>query len=151
MEILTFVIEGRGETHADDATIPYRSVSADSDGDDSPEEPERYRRERSSSREIYAAEKLNGHADEMAQTIEREVRRLMPLGGGITVQADISFYPGSIILEGSVVLLYWAGRTALEPIRDELANAIKTVTRRVVNRAITAFNARWPVPPFWVR
>jgi hypothetical protein len=128
MEILTFVIEGRGER-----IVSTQSAAASSDDRD-PDDKH--------SREF--AELLNGRADEIAQTIEREVRRLMPLGG-ITAQADICFYSGSIILEGSVALLCWAGRTALEPIRDELANVIKTVTRRAVNKAITALNRKSPL------
>jgi hypothetical protein len=132
MEILTFVIEGWGEIKGDGipTVLAKRAGSVDDE--------ELKRREPS---DFHAVELLNRRADEMAQNIEREVRRLMPLGGGISVQADISFHSGSIILEGSVVLLCWAARTALEPIRDELANAIKTVTRRVVNRAVTTLGA----------
>jgi hypothetical protein len=81
----------------------------------------------------------------MASTMEREIRRLMLPAGGITVQADLSFRPGaSIILEGGVTLLCWAGRTALEPIREDLANMIKTVTRRVLNRAVSALSSILP-------
>jgi hypothetical protein len=74
----------------------------------------------------------------MASQIKREVRRLVPLGGGVTVQADIAFFRGSVILEGTVVLLLWAGRTAPDPVRDELADVIKTVVRRVVHRMVTS-------------
>jgi hypothetical protein len=129
MEILTFMIEGRGESH-----VGYNVAAADN-----PEVEAKLIQQARTDEFVW---KMNKRADEIAQTIEREVRRLMSPGGGISVQADISFYSGSFILEGSVVLLLWAGRTALEPIRDELANAIKTVTRRVVNGAITAFNAQ---------
>jgi hypothetical protein len=80
--------------------------------------------------------KMNDRGPDLAATLEREIRRFMPPGAGITVQADLSFYTGSAILEGTVVLLCWAGRTVLEPIREELATVIKTVTRRVVNRAM---------------
>jgi hypothetical protein len=139
MEILTFMIEGRGEMLPADGLPTRIAKRAPAPAKGEPElEPILPDRDRE---KFHTANMLNRQADEMAQAIEREVRRLMPPGGGITVQADISFYPGSIILEGSVVLLYWAGRTALEPIRDELANVIKTVTRRVVNRVITALNA----------
>lgn len=117
----------------------------DDDDDDRPPPAEHPREPTGRSIEILAAKALNERAEEMAQAIEREVRRLM-LGGGITVQADISFHSGSIILEGSVVLLCWAGRTALEPIRDELANCIKTITRRVVNRAINTLNRMLSAP-----
>lgn len=114
MEILTFVIEGRAEVEP----------TTEGKGDD---------------RSASAA--LNKKADEIASTMEREIRRLMLLGGGITVQADLSFRPGaSVILEGSVVLLCWASRTALEPIREELANMIKTVTRRVLNRVASTIS-----------
>jgi hypothetical protein len=140
VEILSFVIEGHGEiTREDDVTTPYRSVGAASVGGYPPEQTGYPSELTGRTLEIRAATALNERAEEMAQAIERELRRLM-LGGGITVQADISFHSGSIILEGSVVLLCWAGRTALEPIRDELADCIKTITRRVVNRAINALN-----------
>jgi hypothetical protein len=113
MEIVTFVIEGRAEVGPSETKDP----------------------------DWLACVELNKKADEMASTMEREIRRLMLPGGGITVQADLWFRPGaSVILEGSVILLCWAGRTALEPIREELANAIKTVTRRVLNRAVSALS-----------
>jgi hypothetical protein len=121
MEILTFTIDGR---------VEVTSTKPDDDADKS------------------FSLALNIKADEIASTMEREIRRLMLLGGGVTVQADLWFRPGaSVILEGSVILLCWAGRTALEPIREELANAIKIVTRRVLNRVIsTMVNYNFAAP-----
>ena len=79
---------------------------------------------------------MNKKSNEIASNLENELRRLMPLGSGISAQAEISFRPGSIILEGSVILLCWAGKVALEPIRDELASIIRTATRRVLLRLL---------------
>lgn len=120
MEILTFVIEGRTEV-ASHSPPPPPTFEGDTDK--------------------WVCAELNKKADEIASTMERDIRRLMLLGGGVTVQAELSFRPGaSLILEGTVILLCWAGRTALEPIREELANAIKTVTQRVLNRVTSTIS-----------
>jgi hypothetical protein len=124
MEILTFVIEGRAEVERQPVSSPPLAGPRPGEQGDETDK--------------LISVQLNRQADEIASTMEREIRRLMLLGGGITVQADVWFRPGaSFILEGSVVLLSWAGRTALEPIQEELANVIKTVTRRVLNRVVS--------------
>lgn len=136
MEIMSFAIEGRAEV---ELIGPPPAAQPGQAGSRPAAQRGRAGPLESKDADWSACEALNNKADEMASTIEREIRRLMLPGGGITVQADLWFRPGaSVILEGSVILLCWAGRTALEPIREELANAIKTVTRRVLNRAVSA-------------
>jgi hypothetical protein len=105
LQIMSFVLEGRGEGSGGIDTrlnLPTRDVYDDA----------------------YRCELLNKRIEEIVLDLEKELRNIMPLASGMSVQADMSFRPGSIVLEGSVTLLCWAGRIALEPVKEELANLI---------------------------
>jgi len=127
MEFLTFEITGTSKGTAQ-AGRPAQQTGTSDKQPDTALDPE-----------AEIVRKLNERADEIASTIEREIRRLLALTGGVSVQADLSFSKGnSIVLEGTVALLFWIGGTALDPIRQELAKVIQTATRRVLNRTISA-------------
>jgi hypothetical protein len=82
------------------------------------------------------AQKLNDGSDKMASDIEKEIKRMIPPGSGISAQAEMAFAPGSILLTGSVMLLSWAGQTALEPIKEELGGLIKLAVKKVLARTL---------------
>jgi hypothetical protein len=73
---------------------------------------------------------LNGAAEEIASHIEREVRKV--LGPQFTVQAEISFSTGSIIIEGTVAILCWTGGAALEGIKREIGELVRVAVKRIL-------------------
>ena len=79
------------------------------------------------------ATELNRRSQEIAASIESEMRRLLP---GTTVQAEVSFRKGSLLLEGSVVLLSWAGTLVLEAARAEISEVLRVAFRRTIVNAL---------------
>jgi hypothetical protein len=77
---------------------------------------------------------LNEKADETAQNLQREIARL--LRSSASVQAEIRFYEGSIIFEGTISLIYWLAPIVLASARkafeDGLTHIIGVATRRVL-------------------
>jgi hypothetical protein len=81
---------------------------------------------------------LNKRAQEIAASIESEMRRVLP---GTTVQAEVSFRKGSLLLEGSVVLLSWAGGLVLEAARAEISEVLRVAFRRTITNALNNLSA----------
>jgi hypothetical protein len=73
---------------------------------------------------------LNKEAGSIASDIEREIRRV--LGPQFSVQAEISFATGSIIIEGTVLLLCWTGTAALEGLKREIAELVRVPVKRLL-------------------
>ncbi len=84
------------------------------------------------------ASELNKQSQEIAASIESEMRRMLPAHTGTTVQAEVSFRKGSLLLEGSVVLLSWAGTLVLEAARGEIGEVIRVAFRRAIANALNA-------------
>ena len=75
----------------------------------------------------------------ITEEIERDIKRLMP--PYITVQTSIRFAQGgSIVIEGSVVLLSWVGGIAFaaaqEAAKQHLSTFIKTSVQRVLGQIL---------------
>jgi hypothetical protein len=79
------------------------------------------------------ASELNKRSQEIAASIESEMRRVLP---GTTVQAEVSFRKGSLLLEGSVILLSWAGALVLEAARAEISEVLRVAFRRTIANAL---------------
>lgn len=85
-----------------------------------------------------AVTKLNSLTDEFNSEIEKEIKRV--LKGNITVQSEILFSTGSIILSGTVALISWGGAAVVNALQKELESQITTLVKmsvqRVVNKVI---------------
>ena len=94
--------------------------------------------------------KLNERSDEIASEIQREVGRLFRLFGPTpaNVQADINFYEGTIVVEGTIILIGgWLGGVALQAAEKalvtelsqrmtEVSRAIGIAAQRVLRKAL---------------
>jgi len=78
-----------------------------------------------------AIEKLNGEADRIASEIQAEIQKHVSFA---TVQAEISFSRGSLLVAGTISLLSWVGIVAFETIKDELAQVIRVTVKRIIGR-----------------
>jgi len=82
--------------------------------------------------------KLNHVSDNIAQQIELEIQKhLQPF---MTVQADLKFDKGSILISGTILIFSWAGSVALKAAREEFeeqfSEVIKVSIRRVFSRVL---------------
>ena len=59
------------------------------------------------------------------------------LQGAFTVQANVQFSQGSIILAGSIVLINWLGAAVFESLTDELQKQIGEIVRSSVQRVMS--------------
>lgn len=82
---------------------------------------------------------MNNDADAICDKIEREVKKLLP--PTVTVQANVQFEEGSLILSGTVAVLSWGGSVVFQTIKGEieeqLAGLVKIAVQRVMNRQMT--------------
>jgi len=82
---------------------------------------------------------MNNKADAICDKIEREVKKLLP--PTVTVQANVQFEEGSLILSGTVAVLSWGGSVVFQTIKGEieeqLAGLVKIAVQRVMNRQMT--------------
>lgn len=87
-------------------------------------------------------ELMNKEADAICEKIEREVKKLLP--PTVTVQANVQFEEGSLILSGTVAVLAWGGSVVFQTIKGEieeqLAGLVKIAVQRVMNRVMTSQN-----------
>ncbi len=83
---------------------------------------------------------LNKKAEEIAEKIEREVRKHLP--PYVSVQATVQFDNGSLILVGTVALLSWGGSIVFEAAKEEierqLSELVKASVQRVINKVFGA-------------
>lgn len=77
---------------------------------------------------------LNNLADEFNGEIEKEIKRV--LKGNLTVQSEILFQTGSIILSGTVALISWGGGAVLNALQKEVESQISTLVKMSVQRAV---------------
>ncbi len=84
--------------------------------------------------------KLNAKAEVVAERIEREVRKHMP--PYVSVQANIQFENGSLILTGTVALLSWVGSIVFDAAKEEVelqfSSLIKASVQRVINQVFSS-------------
>jgi hypothetical protein len=78
--------------------------------------------------------KFNEKAELVAEKIEREVKKHMP--PYMSVQANIKFEEGSLILTGTVALLSWGGPIVFEAAKEEAAQQLSRLVKASVQRAI---------------
>jgi hypothetical protein len=82
-------------------------------------------------------ERLNAASGEICAEIERQVKKLV--GPEVSVQAEISFSLGSIVIEGTVVLLYWSGTLLLDTIKKEVGELVRVPIKRILAEVLTDF------------
>lgn len=85
--------------------------------------------------ELATVEKLNVLSGEICADIERQIRKLA--GPEVMVQAEMSFSPGSIVIEGTVILLYWSGSLILEAVKKEVGDLVRVPIKRVLAEVLT--------------
>jgi len=78
-------------------------------------------------------------AETISQKIEREVKRILP--PTVTVQANIQFDDGSVVITGMVALLKWAAPIVGDAAKKELGELVKLAIKRVLSRYLTPFSA----------
>ena len=129
--ILTFEFEGFAETTKQE-TSSQNSLNNNTDTIVA----------ESSSNEILPHNILNKNADIIAQDIEKELAKLL-FKSSTQVKAEVRFYEGSILIQGTVILLSWLGSTILtagkSAIEEEITRLVKTVVQRVINKALQGF------------
>lgn len=127
LQISVFSVSGRVDVQPRPPNVnpPYQSPNGNPDDGD--ERKMRLEAERS------VVIELNKRSQEIAAAIESEMRRVLP---GTTVQAEVSFRKGSLLLEGSVVLLSWAGGLVLEAARAEISEVLRVAFRRTITNAL---------------
>ena len=76
--------------------------------------------------------KLNAKAEVIAERIEREVRKHMP--PYVSVQANIQFESGSLIITGTVALLSWVGSIVFNAAKDEVEQQFSSLIKSSVQR-----------------
>jgi hypothetical protein len=75
---------------------------------------------------------LTRKAETIGRTIERELRRILP--PTVTVQANIQFEEGSVLVAGTVALLSWAAPIVRDAAKKELGELVKLAIKRVISR-----------------
>jgi hypothetical protein len=85
--------------------------------------------------ELATVEKLNAASGEICAEIERQIKKL--IGPEISIQAEISFSSGSIIVEGTVILLCWSGNLLLEGLKKEVGDLVRVPIKRVLAEVLT--------------
>jgi hypothetical protein len=92
--------------------------------------------------EAFVVKKLNEEAEAICDRIERGLKKHLP--PYLTVQANIQFEQGSLLITGTVAIFAWAGSVALEAtkaeIQQQIANLVKSVVGRVINRAVASLS-----------
>jgi hypothetical protein len=80
---------------------------------------------------------LNKQAEVISQKIEREIRRILP--PTVTVQANIQFDEGSVVITGVVALLSWAAPIVGDAAKKELGELVKLAIKRVLSRYVPGY------------
>ncbi|MGK9171452.1 hypothetical protein KXR53_34520 [Inquilinus limosus] len=82
--------------------------------------------------------RLNEKANDLAREIEREMLAMMPPDPFLSVQAEIRFRSGSLVMLGTLAILSWSGSIVLDAVRAQLTEVVKIAVQRVVSAAIAA-------------
>ncbi|WNG44010.1 hypothetical protein F0U60_07810 [Archangium minus] len=114
---------------------PHSQANIDVDAPSSPSNSQEPSSERDHS--VKAAQELNQIADEVAERIESELRKHFP--PSVRVQAEVRFAPGSLVVEGTVLLLGSLGRTALQTVSEEAGKALSELIRMGLQRVLNSF------------
>ena len=126
-DILTISISGSAGEHRRSWRSPAASPPSNNDKTArlSPEEAERAN-----------IQELNAKSGEICTEIERQIKKLV--GPEISVQAEMSFSPGSIVIEGTIILLCWSGSLVLEAVNKEIADLVRVPIKRVLAEVLTS-------------
>ncbi len=84
---------------------------------------------------------LSRMADDIADDIQREVRKV--LMHRFAIQAEVGFSRGSIIVTGTVILISWAGPLITDAVKKELSEIVGVAVRRVMGRVFSDFGIDW--------
>jgi hypothetical protein len=80
---------------------------------------------------------LNYNATQIAQDIEKEISRIFR--SSATAQAEIRFYEGSIIIEGTIMIMSWLGPIAFaagtKALESVLSDTVEVAIKRVLQQA----------------
>jgi hypothetical protein len=82
---------------------------------------------------------LNRHAETIAKMLESEILAALPPDPGLSVQVELRFRSGSIVLIGTAAILSWTGSIVLDVVRDEIAGLIRIAAQRAIGAAM----AQW--------
>ncbi|WNG33548.1 hypothetical protein F0U61_07885 [Archangium violaceum] len=115
--------------------FPHSQAKTDADASSSPSNSQKPPSERVHS--VKAAQELNQIADEVSERIESELRKHFP--PSVRVQAEVRFAPGSLVVEGTVLLLESLGRTALQTVSEEAGKALSELIRMGLQRVLNSF------------
>jgi hypothetical protein len=89
--------------------------------------------------ESQAIEKLNKHSEEINQDLQKEIKRFVRAPA--TVQAEVTFRQGSLLVEGAIIISYWLGSLAFTAAKQafeaEFTRIVGIIVKRVVQRALT--------------
>ena len=89
--------------------------------------------------EVQAVSNLNANADDVARNIERETRRLVRSLGAVQaplVQAEVEFHEGTIVVEGSVLIVGLLGLFTYDVAKDVVAGEIAQLLRTQIRRTL---------------
>jgi hypothetical protein len=85
-----------------------------------------------------AVSKLNMKSKEIAENIEKEIARFFR--SSASVQAEVRFYEGSIIIEGTLLIMSWLGPIALtagvKAFEIAFARVVEVAIQRVLQRVL---------------
>jgi hypothetical protein len=139
LQMFVFAFDGSTEVHP----RPAPAIAANRPTPDADDEPRQ--KPRPAAPVVHTEAEfvgiLNEHADEIAKRLEKEIGRFFR--ASMSVQAEVRFYEGSLIVEGTIILLgylgslaFTAGRKAFEA---EFSNVIEIATQRVMQWAFRTF------------
>jgi hypothetical protein len=90
---------------------------------------------------------LNNKADDIASDVEREVRRVLRpfVLGAVSVQAEVRFRPGTLIIEGAVIAVVGAlgtvtGQAVSQALGQNLARLLEVPINRLLRRWLNRGN-----------
>lgn len=83
--------------------------------------------------------KLNEHSEMIAKMLEGEILAALAPDPGLSVQVELRFRSGSVVMIGTVAILSWTGSIVLQAIRDEIAQVIRIAAQRAIGAAM----AQW--------
>lgn len=82
-----------------------------------------------------SVQELNAKSGEICAEIERQIKKLV--GPEVSVQAEMSFSLGSIVIEGTIILLCWSGSLVLEAVKKEIGELVRVPIKRVLAEVLT--------------
>jgi hypothetical protein len=146
-----FSVSGRVEIRQQPPrTPPTRQTAEGSSPADKPREGGREEEEGCDDRksrvefEYRVASRLNKQSQEIANSIESEIKRMLAGHSGTTIQAiqaQVSFRRSCLLWDGVVVLVGWAGPIVLEAAQAVIGEVIKSAFQRAISNALDDLSA----------